>query len=158
MIAMRELVERLKRRGDVLGVLFGLLFMAFPVVDLIVNPVTGVHLALVAVGLVVFVATYLALMLVGHSAREGRLVWAGLGVLTALAVTFTLAGGLAWFGLFIYAAAAAGMRVRGRRTAPPGHRRLVVAGGAPDEQRRASRRPQRRAAHERVAAAGLLGG
>jgi two-component system sensor histidine kinase DesK len=117
MRSMRVLA-RLRSHGDVLGVVFGLSFLVFPVVDLIANPVAWAHLALTLAGLAIFVATYLALILVGHRARDRRVVWAGLGLLTALAVAFTLDGGLRWYGLFVYTAAAAGFRLRSSKTLP----------------------------------------
>ncbi|HEY1687962.1 MAG TPA: histidine kinase [Solirubrobacteraceae bacterium] len=83
--------------------------LGFPLAELIKAHVTGLHLALVLVGLAVFVATFV-LLLVGHdkglSARSMALL---VGLLFAISVAMTAGDRAGWATMFVYTAAVASM-------------------------------------------------
>jgi two-component system, NarL family, sensor histidine kinase DesK len=84
-----------------------LLFLAFPLADLLDSPPGSAHLTLVLAGLVAFLAIYLRLML-RPGQQAARWEWLGLATLFAIALALALDNTAAWASLFVYVAAVCG--------------------------------------------------
>ncbi len=91
-----------------------LLFLAFPLADLLGSPPGATHLALVLAGVAAFVAVYLLLML-SSGQQVAQWLWLGLATLFAIALALALDNTAPWATLFIYVAAACGFRLRAQR-------------------------------------------
>lgn len=87
-----------------------LLFLGFPLADLLGSPPGAGHLALVLAGVAAFVAVYLRLML-SPGREAGQWEWLGLGTLFGIALALALENSAAWASLFIYVAAVCGFRL-----------------------------------------------
>jgi two-component system, NarL family, sensor histidine kinase DesK len=91
-----------------------LLFLAFPLAELLGSPPDAAHLTLVLAGVAAFVAVYLRLML-SSDKEAARWLWFGLATLFAIAIVLALDNTAAWATLFIYVAAACGFRLSAPR-------------------------------------------
>lgn len=94
-------------RSRLLGASVGLFFLAYPLTD-VVTTLRGASEALAVGFLMVFVAAYYAVFVVGmgHDPRARRLAMLGVGVMAAMAVALPFAYGDAWVGLSFYVAIA----------------------------------------------------
>jgi two-component system, NarL family, sensor histidine kinase DesK len=102
------------RSGDVALFAF-LLFLYFPIRDLLDSSAGATHVVLVLAGLALFVALYLSLMLVSTT-PFGRLdEWLRLAVMAALALAIAFDNTAEWASLFIYVAAVGGFRLPPRQ-------------------------------------------
>jgi two-component system, NarL family, sensor histidine kinase DesK len=90
-----------------------LLFLAFPLADLLHAHLGAIHVGLVVSGAAVFVAVYLWLMRTTAPLVAGREILA-LAVLVVLALALTLDNSANWVTLFIYVAAVCGFRLPAR--------------------------------------------
>lgn len=99
-----------ERSGDVALVAF-LLFLIFPVRELLDSSAGTAHVVLVLAGLAAFVGVYLSLM-TGPARPFSRLdEWLRFGVMLALALAIALDDTAEWATLFIFVAAVAGLRL-----------------------------------------------
>jgi two-component system, NarL family, sensor histidine kinase DesK len=101
------------RRRRRIGILSSLLWFAFPVIDMVGSDPSAGDIAIAAVGVSLFVAIYLALLLpvVELQPRE---MFAAVATLAALAVLLTITVRSSWAMLFVLAAVVAGIRLQGR--------------------------------------------
>jgi two-component system sensor histidine kinase DesK len=109
--------ERWIERSGRAALLAFLLFLGFPLAELLDAPPEPARLALVLAGLAGFVALYLRLM-VKPQRLAGRREWLGLGALAAVALALALDDSAGWSILFIYVAAVCGFRLPPRRALP----------------------------------------
>jgi two-component system, NarL family, sensor histidine kinase DesK len=86
-----------------------LFMLGFPLAHMLRQPPGTAHVALVCAGLAVFVALYLAVMLVPHDRRTTLALIAGMCVVGAAVALDDTAE---WATLFIYVSAACGFRLR----------------------------------------------
>jgi two-component system sensor histidine kinase DesK len=101
------------RRRRRIGVLSSLLWFAFPIADMAgSNPSAG-EVAIAVVGVSLFVAIYLVLLL-RLVEPEPRALFAGVMTLAAIAVVLTITVRSSWAMLFVLAAVVAGIRIKGR--------------------------------------------
>jgi two-component system, NarL family, sensor histidine kinase DesK len=104
-----------------LGPLIGLAWLAIPMADLLASGPASWELVLAFLALGAFGSLYLfQVARRGHAAPRAQLVF--LAGMLGLAVGLTLALGTAWSTLFVYSAAAAGVRL------PPRYNGLAVIG------------------------------
>jgi two-component system, NarL family, sensor histidine kinase DesK len=109
--------------GGFAALLLFLLFLGFPLADLLGDTPGAAHLVLVLAGVAAFVAIYLRLM---HAPREPRDVAVSLAALTVLAAAIALDDTGQWATLFIYVSAACGFRL----DSPVAERAIVAATAA----------------------------
>jgi two-component system sensor histidine kinase DesK len=107
------------RRRRILGILFSLGWLVYPISDLASDDPSLGHVALGAAGLATFVAVYLAVLFGGLELR-----WPGAYVaivaLATIATLLTIVERHTWAILFVFVAAAAGLRL------PPRHATIAV--------------------------------
>lgn len=96
-----------------------LLFLGFPLADLLGDPPSAPHLVLVVAGVAAFVAVYLRVML---APRGGRDTLVSLGAMAVLGLAVSLGDRAEWATTFIYVAAVCGFRL-----APPGAQLGIAA-------------------------------
>jgi two-component system sensor histidine kinase DesK len=100
----------LGRAGSVALVAF-LLFVAFPLADMLDRPPGTAHVVAVLAALAVYVTVYLRVMIAQRSRRD---TLASLAAMAAIAAVLSLDDTAEWAPLFIYVCAAAGFRLPGR--------------------------------------------
>jgi two-component system sensor histidine kinase DesK len=88
-----------------------LLFIGFPLYTLFAADLGPLHLGLALTGLVVFVASYLATMWATGQPLRGRAAARAMAPMAAVALALALDNSARWSMLFIYVAAAAGLRL-----------------------------------------------
>jgi two-component system, NarL family, sensor histidine kinase DesK len=88
-----------------------LLFLFFPVRDLLDSSAGAAHVALVLTGVGAFVALYLSLMMAAPTPITRPDEWLRFSVLAALALAIAIDDSAPWPVLFIYVAAVAGFRL-----------------------------------------------
>jgi two-component system sensor histidine kinase DesK len=91
------------------GALIWLAFIVFPLANAITAHGTAVHHALVIAGAAVFVAAYIALVVIWRDRQADRVLPALFLVLVAVAGALTLGDSAGWGFLFTYCAACAGL-------------------------------------------------
>ena len=91
------------------GAFVWLAFIVFPAVNAVAKHGTAVGHGLTIAGAVVFVAAYIALVLLWRARTEDRLLPGLFMVLVAIAAALTLSDGASWGFLFTYCAASAGL-------------------------------------------------
>jgi two-component system, NarL family, sensor histidine kinase DesK len=94
-----------------------LLFLYFPVRELLDSSAGTAHVALVLIGLAVFVSLYLSLMMTSPTPFTRRVEWLGFVGLASLALAIGLGDSAPW-PLFIYVAAVAGFRLPPSQAVP----------------------------------------
>ncbi|MFF5205428.1 sensor histidine kinase [Streptosporangium sp. NPDC000396] len=103
------------RWARLLGISTGLVYLCFPVGDIVTGPVTGARVFWGVLGLVAFVAFFLATVLVPRSYdRLPPLAWGLLGVTTLLGVCLPFSFGGNWLTLPIYTTVAYSLMLRSR--------------------------------------------
>src|SRR5207248_10630801 len=95
-----------------------LLFLYFPLSDLVASPPGTAHYALVVAGVAAFVAVYLSLMLASATPLATPGEWLRLAALFALALAISLDNTAQWAPFFIYIAAVCGFRLPQDRAVP----------------------------------------
>jgi two-component system, NarL family, sensor histidine kinase DesK len=90
-----------------------LVFLGFPLTDMLEAPPGTAHLVAALAGLALFVAVYLRVML---APRERRDTLVSIGVLALIAAVIAFDDTATWAPLFIYVSAAAGFRLRVRES------------------------------------------
>jgi two-component system sensor histidine kinase DesK len=91
------------------GAFVWLAFILFPAVNAFARHGTALRHGLTIAGAAVFVAVYIALVLLWRAHRADRALNALFAVLVAIAVALTLSDGASWGFLFTYCAACAGL-------------------------------------------------
>jgi two-component system sensor histidine kinase DesK len=111
----------LLRGGRLIGPLFGLLFLAYPLGALLTFDPSSARLALALCGTALFVGVFLWLLwsrepfrAATAEAPEVRKRRAAVAVLAVLALLLTLVGGDEWLALFVHAGVAAGLVLPGK--------------------------------------------
>src|SRR4051794_8720134 len=88
-----------------------LLMLGFPLAHVLENPPGALHLAIVLAALAVFVALYLAVMLVP---RDPRTTLALIAAMSVVGAAIALDNTAEWATLFVYVSATCGFRLPGR--------------------------------------------
>jgi two-component system sensor histidine kinase DesK len=109
--------RRFEQSGNAALLAF-LLFLYFPIADVLDGPLATPHLVLVLVAVGVFVAVYLSLMLQPADPLSRPDEWLRLAVLVAIAVALAFDNSSEWAPLFIYVAAVCGFRLPPGRAVP----------------------------------------
>jgi hypothetical protein len=111
----------LLRGGRLIGPLFGLLFLAYPLGALLTFDPSSARLALALCGTALFVGVFLWLLwsrepfrAATAEAPEVRKRRSAVAVLAVLALLLTLVGGDEWLALFVHAGVAAGLVLPGK--------------------------------------------
>jgi two-component system sensor histidine kinase DesK len=111
----------LPRGGRLIGPLFGLLFLAYPLSALLASDPSPARLVLALCGTVLFVGAFLWLLwsrepfgAVAPEASEVRLRRAAVAFLAAVALVLTVLFGDEWLTLFVHTSVAAGLMLPGR--------------------------------------------
>jgi two-component system sensor histidine kinase DesK len=105
--------------GGTVALVAFLLFVAFPLADMLDHPPGTAHAAVVLAALAAYVAVYLRVMI---AQRRRRDTLVSLGAMVAIAAALSLDDTAGWAPLFIYVCAVAGFRLAGREAV-----RVIVA-------------------------------
>jgi two-component system sensor histidine kinase DesK len=100
------------------ALLIFLLFLYFPIAELLDSDAGAEHRALVLAAVAAFLALYLSLMLRPAEPLRRRSEWLRLAALVVLALAISLDDSAQWASLFIYVAAVAGFRLPFARALP----------------------------------------
>jgi two-component system sensor histidine kinase DesK len=106
--------------GGTVALFAFLLFLGFPLADLLQGDPSPAHLVAVLAGLAVFVGLYLRTMLAPHPPRETAI---SIGAMALLALALGMDSSAEWATLFVYVAAACGFRL----ASPHGERGIAAA-------------------------------
>jgi two-component system, NarL family, sensor histidine kinase DesK len=111
---------RSARWRRLIGVMFGLVYLCYPVVDIVSGKVPWDEARWQVVALVAFVATYVTTVLTATDDEEERnpLTLPLLGVLTLMAAAYPLVFGAGWLALPIYVSVVFSMGLRPRLALP----------------------------------------